>query len=422
MRLASRRALLLGALTLACTPGLAEAQVARPRLRERTPSAPDRLRAQAYRLRAGARLQDWRDRLELRRRRARRQLGRDQQGRRFARNVILAAAPSEASLAQAEQLGFRVGRRVALPNLGIEVVALRPPLGADTADSLAALQAADPDGAYALNHLFDPGAEGEFGAAAAPPPLGPPAPGVRIGMIDAGLTGDHPVFEGVRLRSRGFTDSGEAAIDSPHGAAVGSVLATALPKAEILAADVFGEDDLAGSAESIVRALAWLAGEGVAVINISLCGPENAVVGAVLKGLARRGVLVVAPCGNDGPTSPVAFPASHPDTLAVTAVDTNRRAYLAANRGPEIAFAAEGVDVPVAEGAATWATASGTSFAAPVVAAHSARRLTRPDPQARERLLAALAGAAEDLGQPGRDPVYGFGYLPRLEGPLLVRN
>lgn len=417
MAFATRRALLLGAACgLLLAPDPAQAQRDRPILRQR--AAAWRSRLAAERLRDPDAFPDWLERLERRRRRARALLARDGRGARFVRNIVLAAAPSEGSLRIAEGLGFRVGRRLLLPRLGLELVVLRPPPGMEAAVGIERLRAEDPEGSYALNHLYNPSAaavQGETGA----PVIGPPAPGVRIGMIDAGLAARHPIFKSVRIVARTFAGAPEPE-GSPHGEAVASVLAAALPQAEILAADVFGDDLLAGSAEAMLRALAWLLGEGVGVINISLSGPANAVLDLVLRRAAERGVLIIAPCGNDGPAQPVGFPASHPDVVAVTAVDARKRVYLAANRGPEIMFAALGVEAPVAGGGEGWTKASGTSFAAPVIAARAARLLPAPDREGRAQVLRILVAQAQDLGADGRDPVYGYGWLESGEGPLLV--
>lgn len=423
MRLASRRTVLLAATAaLAAWPaaGLAQVRRSSPVVRDRAALLRARLAA-AERLRAGDRFPDWLERLERRRRRARLLWALDRRGYRFAHNIVLAAAPTDSALAQAQAMGFYIGRRFVLPNLGLDLVVLRAPRGLDAEDALTRLRQADPDGAYALNHLYNPSGAAALGLAVSPPAMGPPAPDVRIGMIDAGLAPRHPIFRSVRVSSRTFAGSPEPG-GSPHGTAVGSLLAAALPEAQILAADVFGDDALAGSAEAMLQALGWLLGEGAPVINISLSGPENAVVGLVLKRAAARGVLIVAPCGNDGPTSPVGFPASHPDVVAVTAVDSRRRIYLAANQGPQIMFAAQGVEVAVADDGDGWTAASGTSFAAPVVAALAARGLPRPDPAQRKAVLDALTGAVVDLGPPGRDATYGFGLLEAPSGPLLVRN
>jgi hypothetical protein len=59
---------------------------------------------------------------------------------------------------------------------------------------------------------------------------------------------------------------------------------------------------------------------------------------------------------------------------------------------------------------------SGTSFAVPFAAAAAARlKFLRPADHARQ----LISDTAEDLGEPGRDEVYGFGLL-RLESTFLA--
>ena len=64
-----------------------------------------------------------------------------------------------------------------------------------------------------------------------------------------------------------------------------------------------------------------------------------------------------------------------------------------------------------ASGSARFVPLRGTSFAAPLVAAELATRLSAPDTTQAARAVAALAQAAIDLGTPGRDPIYGFGLV-----------
>jgi hypothetical protein len=55
--------------------------------------------------------------------------------------------------------------------------------------------------------------------------------------------------------------------------------------------------------------------------------------------------------------------------------------------------------------------ASGTSYAAPVVSVELARLLKRPDPEGARKATESLKGQALDLGEPGRDPVFGYGVI-----------
>jgi len=58
---------------------------------------------------------------------------------------------------------------------------------------------------------------------------------------------------------------------------------------------------------------------------------------------------------------------------------------------------------------------SGTSYAAPIVSAALARRLKQPDPYIAKKAERELAKLARDAGEPGRDPVYGFGIVSGAE-------
>ena len=61
--------------------------------------------------------------------------------------------------------------------------------------------------------------------------------------------------------------------------------------------------------------------------------------------------------------------------------------------------------------AGAYVAVRGTSFAAPIVAALLAQRLSQPDASLAAAALQALAQVAIDLGPPGKDLTYGYGLL-----------
>ena len=97
--------------------------------------------------------------------------------------------------------------------------------------------------------------------------------------------------------------------------------------------------------------------------------------------------------------------------IAVTAVDTTQKVYRYANRGAYVDFSARGVGVAAIDTKGDVRDATGTSFAAPVIAARLAAQLRTPDAAAAQRAVKALEKEARDLGPPGRDPVYGAGLV-----------
>lgn len=349
----------------------------------------------------------------------------DIQGNRVVRSEVLALSPTAESLAIARSLNFQVIRQVTLGALGLQVTVLRPPQGTAASDAIAVLRQADPQGAYDFNHIYDPSA-GLFGGRPLFRRSQPAnARGISIGLVDSGIDRSHPALRRAGIVSRNFA-SAERSPPSQHGTAVASLLVGdstsvkgTLPGATLYAADVFGGKGAGGSADAVARGLAWVAEQRVAVINISLVGPENRALKAVVDALLARGHVIVAAVGNDGPARPVGYPAAYAGVVAVTSVDVKHRIQVDANRGPEIAFAALGVDVPVGALDRSYATVTGTSFAAPFIAARLALKVARPDTAASLRAQQELRAEAVDLGAPGRDEIFGYGIIDVRSGDVV---
>ena len=342
------------------------------------------------------------------------ELDTDDQGNVIVRDELIAIAPSPEALDAARKAGFTVARETALPDLGLTALVLKPPKGLSARKALKALRKLDPAGAYDVNPVYlDAG-----GALASTPPRPPVLPTppaadgsrARIGLLDSGVAIAHPALAGARIIAQGFAPGGVRPRD--HGTAVASLMvgrqgpfSGAAPGATLYAADVYGETPTGGSAEIIVRALAWMAKERPSVVNVSLVGPPNALLQAAVGALMQRGVIVVAAVGNDGPAAPPLYPAAYPGVIAVTGVDGRRRPLLEASRGPHTDFAAPAADMAAA-GVSGFISVRGTSFAAPLVAGRLAV-LAANGPGAVDR----LAGEAVDLGGRGRDPLFGRGLV-----------
>jgi hypothetical protein len=252
----------------------------------------------------------------------------------------------------------------------------------------------------------------QVGLAAAPASCRVP---LRIGMVDTAVALDHAALEGARIRLETVRGPGRAPSGKLHGTAVAALLVGRadgplpglLPQAELVAIDAFhrtGGSD-AADAFDIAGAIDRLAALHVGVINLSFAGPANQVLEAVTRAASARGIVLAAASGNAGPRAAPRYPAAYPWVVAVTAVDQESRAYVRAVQGTHVAFAAPGVGLPAPSGSRAL---SGTSYAVPFVTAAYALALPGRAPEAATRRLVA---AAQDLGAPGRDPVFGHGLI-----------
>jgi len=303
-------------------------------------------------------------------------LDRDSQGQPVRRNELIACDPDSASLAAAQQAGFRIIGVERQNLLGVRIVRLATPQGMNVRKGLKELVRVAPNLQADYNHIYEPA------GAALLPAIGASLatraavrPGTRIAMIDGGVA-SHPSLAAASIEQRGFVGNPQP---TGHGTAVGSLLVGnqglfrgAARGAQLFVADVYGGNPASGSATAIVEALAWAASKRPAVINISLVGPPNRSMQRAINAVRARGIAVVAAVGNDGPAAPPQYPASYPGVIAVTGVDAADRALIEAGSAGHLDFAAPGADLVAALPGNGYTPVRGTSFAAPFVAARLA--------------------------------------------------
>ena len=321
-------------------------------------------------------------------------------------------------------LGLAVKRRAVLTGLGLVVTTFRVPQDATPARLAQQLRQQAPDLWIDLNHRLTP----QAGTDARRYPvrlLAWPAAtrdcgrGVRIGLVDGPLPEHHPSLAGADVTRRSFVTRGVQVAPPGHALAVAAILVGRedrglVPAARLYHAEVMRLRDkkqVDTTVDWLVQGLDWLAQQQVDLINLSLGGPRNLILGAVVQRLLDQDIPVIAAAGNLGVDADPLYPAAQEGVIAVTAIDAARRLYRNASRGEHIAFAAPGVDIWVPRGEGD-AFVSGTSFAAPYVTALlAARRQLHPRAPWADHLQ-GLIETAEDLGEPGRDAKFGFG-LPR---------
>lgn len=332
-------------------------------------------------------------------------------------------------ISEAQDLGFRVIDEHVLPGLGLTVTRLAAPARLTTIAARNLLRARFPEVLADSNTLYRQQgsrslpatnyAERLIGWARPPAACGSE---LAIGLIDTGVAVDHPAFAGGVIASRSFLSPGVTPAPLDHGTAVAGILVGSggdgappglLPGATLRVAETFlldSQGEPAASVVAVATALDWLIQQHTPVINLSIAGDDNLLLATAVERAAERGVVLVAAAGNGGPAGPAAYPAAYPGVLAVAAVDRDLAPYANGSRGGYIDLAAPGVDIATV-GPKGLSLVSGSSFAAPYVAAAAAVRIGSGPPVDTQALYREMARNVLDLGLPGRDPVFGWGLL-----------
>lgn len=272
--------------------------------------------------------------------------------------------------------------------------------------------------------------------------LGQDLPPVRIGIVDTGIDGHHRAFQGM---IDGFSDlsadlSPEPRDDHGHGTHVAGTIAGGESPDGIQIGVV--PQDLArlavarglnpyGMDSWLISSLAYMVDpdrdpstpDGVQVISNSWGGGRGRpVYKRVIEALTQMGVLCVFAAGNSGPDDgTLASPADYPEVLAVGAVDRKKRAAPFSSRGDVVGnqtspyikpdVCAPGVSILSIAPLNQYERWNGTSMAAPhVTGVVALMKAVNPGLKPRDIKL-ILENTAEDLGEPGKDRVFGSGLV-----------
>ncbi|MBL4614288.1 MAG: S8 family serine peptidase, partial [Magnetovibrio sp.] len=321
--------------------------------------------------------------------------------------------------------GFRVMEHINLGNLGLAVVRVSTPSGMSVPDAIKKLSILLPGVTIDANHQFEESASPTAGEnpreMAGWDKLSPTCgKGLVIGQIDSGVDTTHPALSGQDVHYKAFPKAGRKPGPPDHGTAVAAMLVGKakwgglLPGAKLYAANMFEINEKGkkvGSAIGLMKSIDWLATQKVHAINLSIAGSDNKVVRRAFNLAKKSNLMLVAAVGNWGRSDKPAYPAAYDHVVAVTATKGTELIYSHANQGDYVDFAAPGVGIYTAQAGGGGKPQSGTSFAAPYITAMAAI-LTKAGktPTARD-LRRVLSKATRDLGKPGKDTVFGYGYV-----------
>jgi subtilisin family serine protease len=250
---------------------------------------------------------------------------------------------------------------------------------------------------------------------------------VLVAVIDSQVDAAHPdlarsIFE--QYDAVGRRDKPDA-----HGTGMTGAIAAqrkllgVAPGAKILAIHAFSpdaSDSPQATTKHILAGLEYAIKKGARVINMSFAGPYDPVLQLAMKKAREKGVVLIAAAGNAGPKSPPLFPAADPNVIAVTATDANDKIFAKANRGPQVALAAPGVEIlePATNGG--YQLTTGTSVAAAHVSGVAALLIERDPTADAATIEEILTMSARNLAPGGRDDDFGWGLVDPVNALLEI--
>lgn len=252
--------------------------------------------------------------------------------------------------------------------------------------------------------------------------------GVKVAVLDTGIDRDHLDLKdnlaggyNTIVTWRTWDD------DNGHGTHVAGTIAAVdntvgvvgvSPQARLYGVKVLDRRGY-GYLSDVIEGLDWAISNKMQVVNLSLGGGGNDSFHQAIQRTVAAGVVVVAAAGNSG--GAVIYPAAYPEVMAVSATDQSNTITSWSSRGPEVDLAAPGLAIPSTWNDGFYKEGSGTSMATPHVSGVAALVLFQSVAPAWDankdgkwqpaEVQAALEGTATDLGDPGKDNLYGAGLV-----------
>ncbi|MCR9137180.1 MAG: S8 family serine peptidase [Alphaproteobacteria bacterium] len=252
---------------------------------------------------------------------------------------------------------------------------------------------------------------------------------IPVAIIDTAADFQHSEFGETETAS--INVSGFDPVPGSHGTAIagilaaGSTLVGVSPDAHILSIQAFAFDEDGkpfSTSFMIAKALDQAASAGARVINMSFAGPRDPVLVRSLDALSLRNTLMIAAAGNNGPKAKPVYPGAHPETIAVTAIDSAGRVFDGANQGDYVEIAAPGVAILAPAPGEKYDMPSGTSMATAHISGVAALLLERQPDLTTAEFRAILMSTAVDIGSEGRDPAYGAGLVDPVKALASIRQ
>ena len=243
--------------------------------------------------------------------------------------------------------------------------------------------------------------------------------GINVAVLDTGIDYNHPDLAPNFKGGVSFVP-GEPLMDgNGHGTHCSGTIAAAINGAGVVgvapAASLYGVKVLSNSGSGnwswLIAGIDWCIKNKMRVLSMSLGGTAAPVaLQSMCDAAFNKGLLLVAAAGNSGPgMGTVNFPGKYQSVIAVSAIDSANAIANFSSRGPEVELSAPGVDVLSTIPGGGYGKKSGTSMACPHVSGAAVLAWGGHRYVDNITIRRLLAWTSDNLGVPGRDPLFGYG-------------
>jgi len=225
--------------------------------------------------------------------------------------------------------------------------------------------------------------------------------GMQSGYTDAGTQNQQPGY--VQQSTAAVLDQSTAAVldGSPyvafgHGTMTSGLVHLVAPKAKILPLKAFSANGT-GYLANIVAALYYAVQHGANVVNMSFdLTSSSPSLNKAVSYANKAGVVLVAAAGNENTNAPV-YPAAISGSVVgiVSTTDWDARSSFSNYGSYDVWIAAPGEFVTSTYPGGTYASSSGTSFSAPLVAGTAALMLNAKSSLNQSQAASALSHAVQ---------------------------
>jgi len=270
---------------------------------------------------------------------------------------------------------------------------------------------------------------------------------IIVVIIDVGVQPDHPDIHqipGTNFTSDASFDGGPVNACDNHGTAVAGCVSAIInnslgvvgiapgcvsASARTFIANSACDNSWTSQSSWTVNALAWAESIGARISNnSSVYGFQSSAIAQEYSSTRGHGMVHFSCAGNNA-SSTITYPASLPDVNAVAALNAGGGLASFSDYGTGLALSAPGQEIYTTDRTGTkgWASgdyvwANGTSFASPYAAGVAALVLSVDPFLSATNVEQILYQSCVDLGAPGYDTTYGWGFVNAYNAVQLATN